>query len=280
VIRLFQKIPRLLPALVLLALFGLIRTPVEERLRDDLAEANLLLPPPGRDAMQRMSQSTLMGTLGGLRSLVATYLVLEAYEHFSNKDWEELRETYGVVTNLEPREESHWVSLIWHIGINATADVQTDESLPAFERERRFQEWALEAVEIAERGLEHLPDSAEIRLQLAEVYRQKLKDPCATARVYGDMIGLEGSPPYVRRFHGYFMARCPGREEEAYAYLLDLYREGEHQHLPTLLEEIKKLEEKLDIPYPQRIPNPDPDRRPPGYPPASGNRSSGGIDIP
>ena len=279
-IRLLQKIPRLLPALVLLALFGLLRTPVEERLRDDLAEANLLLPPPGRDAMQQMGQSTLMGTLGGLRSLVATYLVLEAYEHFSHKDWDELRETYGIVTNLEPREESHWVSLTWHIGINATADVQTDESLPAFERERRFQKYALEAVEIAERGLEHLPDSAEIRLQLAEVYRQKLEDPCAAARVYGDMIGLEGAPGYVRRFHGYFMARCPGREEEAHDYLMSLYREGEHQHLPTLIKEIKKLEEKLDVPYPRRIPNPDPDRRPPGYPPASANGASGGIDIP
>ena len=37
--RLFQKIPRILPVLVLLALFGLLRGPVEDRLREDLVSA-------------------------------------------------------------------------------------------------------------------------------------------------------------------------------------------------------------------------------------------------
>ena len=56
------------------------------------------------------------------------------------------------------------------------------------------------------------------------------------------------------------MARCPGKEKEAYAYLMALYGEGEQQHLPTLIKEIKNLEEKLGIPGPRRIPDADPDR--------------------
>ena len=79
-----------------------------------------------------------MGTLGGLRSLVATYLTLNAFEHFSTKSWDDLRANYLIITNLEPRDESHWVSVIWHIGINATANMEIDTRLPAFERERRF----------------------------------------------------------------------------------------------------------------------------------------------
>ena len=65
------------------------------------------------------------------------------------------------------------------------------------------------------------------------VDREKLKDDCATARVYGEIIGLPEAPSYARRFYGYFMARCPGREEEAYEYLMDLYREGERQQRGT-----------------------------------------------
>ena len=129
--RLFQKIPRILPVLVLLALFGLLRGPVEDRLREDLVSAKLLTPPPAQGAFEQMGQSALMGTLGGLRSLVATFMTLEAFDHFSTKSWDDLRQSYQIITALEPRDETHWVSVIWHLGINATANMEIDERLPS-----------------------------------------------------------------------------------------------------------------------------------------------------
>lgn len=257
---LLQRIPRTILVILLLVLFGLVRGPVEEGLRGRLVEANLLFPPPARGALEQMRQSALMGTLGGLRTLVASYFTLVTFEHFSTKSWDDLRAGYEIITALEPRDETHWVSVIWHLGINATANMEVDERLPAFERERRFKEYAFQAIGFAERGIDQLPESAAIRVQLAEIYREKLKDNCAVSRVYGEVIGLPGAPAYARRFHGYFMARCPGREKEAYAYLMALYREGEQQHLPTLIKEIKNLEETLGIPGPSRIPDADPDR--------------------
>lgn len=277
--RLLQTIPRPIAAIALLALFGLVRSPVEDGVRERLVAARLLLPPPAQSAFEQMGQSALMGTLGGLRSLVASFLTLEAFEHFSTKSWDDLRQTYQIITSLEPRDESHWVSVVWHLGINATANMEIDERLPTFERERRFNEYAFQAIELAERGIAQLPESAAIRLQLAEVYREKLKDDCATARVYGGVIGLPGAPGYARRFHGYFMARCPGHEKEAYEYLMALYREGDSQHLPTLIKEIKNLEEKLSIPGPQRIPDADPDR-PQKRPRQPANVLPGGIVVP
>ncbi len=284
--RLFQILPRPLLALALLGGFGLLRTPVEQGLRTRLVEANLLLPPPAQGALEQMGQSALMGTLGGLRPLVATYLTLEAFGHFSTKSWDSLRQTYQIITSLEPRDETHWTSVVWHLGINATANMETSQNLPAFERERRFREYAFQAIELAERGIAQIPDSVAIRIQLAEVYREKLKDDCAVARVYGELMDLPGAPGYSRRFHGYFLARCPGHEEEAYAHLMGLYREGEHQHLPTLIKEIKNLEEALAIPKEFRIPNPDPDlmRTAPGEAPASAPSQlqtlPGGIVVP
>lgn len=262
--RLLQRVPRLVLVLVALVAFGLVRAPVEDHLRERLVETKLLLPPPGQGALEKMTQSALMGTLGGLRPLVAFYFTLIAYDQFGVKAWEELHQTYQIITSLEPREESHWVQVIWHLGINATASVQFDEDLPPFERERRFQEYAFEAIAEAERGLQQLPESSAIRIQLAEVYREKLRDPCATARVYGEAMELPGTLGYIRRFHGYFLADCPGKEREAYDFLTKLYRQGESQRLPTLIAKIKLLEQKLDIPLALRIPDADPDasRRP------------------
>ncbi len=257
---LLQRVPRLVLVLAALVAFGLIRAPVEDHLRERLVESRLLLPPPGRGALEQMTQSALMGTLGGLRSLVAFYFTLIAYDHFGVKAWEELRQTYQIITSLEPREESHWVQVVWHLGINATASVQFDEDLPPFERDRRFQEYAFQGIAEAERGLQQLPDSVDIRVQLAEIYREKLKDPCATARVYGDAMDRPGALGYLRRFHGYYLADCPGKEREAYGFLTKLYRESDQQRLPTLIKKIQILEQKLDIPLALRIPEPDPDK--------------------
>ncbi len=262
---LLQKVPRFVLVIVVLAVFGLIRTPFEDHLRDGLVQANLVLPPPGQSAMEQMSQSALIGTLGGLRSLVATYLVLEGYQHFSDKAWEDLARTYNIITALEPRDENHWVAFIWHIGINATANMQIDQRIPEFEADRRFKEYALQAIEIGKRGMKQLPESAAIRTQLAEVYRVKLNDPCSVAELYGEVRHLERAPQYADRFYGYFLAQCPGREREAYDHLLSLYHESEQNHLPSLIATIKDLEKELDIPLIQRIPDPYP--KIPGRPP-------------
>lgn len=255
----FRKCPRWLLVLAGLALFGVARAPFEEKVRDRLVADNLLLPPPAQDAVQLMRQSVLMGTFGGLRSLVSTFLVLEAFDHFSLKEWEELRGSYAIITSLEPRDENHWRDVVWHLGINATANMQMDESIPAFERERRFHEYAQAAISLANQGIEQNPESSLIRMQLAEVYREKLKDYCETARVYGEMIGLPGSPRYAERFHGYFLAQCPGREQAAYDHLVELYHRGPGQRKPSLIFWIKELEEKLEIPFSLRIPDTYPD---------------------
>lgn len=256
---LFQKTPRWLLVIIGLAIFGIVRAPFEEQTREKLVASHLLLPPPAEDAIQQMSQSALMGTLGGLRTLVSSYLVLEAFEHFSNKEWEELRSSYAIVTSLEPRDENHWRDVVWHLGINATANMQLDEKIPEFERKRRFNEYALLAVELAEQGIAQNPESAVIRQQLAEVYREKLKDYGATARVYEELVGLPEAPQYSERFAGYFMAKSPGREREAYEHLLRLYHEDDQNHVASLIITIKDLEKKFEIPFSLRITDPYPD---------------------
>ncbi|MEM9281059.1 MAG: hypothetical protein AAGA96_04470 [Verrucomicrobiota bacterium] len=272
--------PRWILVTIVIVAFGLLRSPFETSLNTRLIESRLLLPPPGQRALDQMSQSALMGTLGGLRSLVSSFLTLEAFDHFSNKEWDELKQSYQIITALEPRDETHWVSVIWHLGINATANMQIDTTLPEFERDRRFNEYAFQAIELAERGLEQLPESVQIRKQLSEVYREKLKDDCATARIYGEIMHLDGAPSYARRFHGYFLARCPGKEAAAYDFLIALYDEGEHNHLPTLIHEVKKLEDMLDVPFMVRILNLHPDEERALKESSRPRRSRGGIMIP
>ena len=288
-----KKCPRSLAVLAAILIFGSVRLPVETSLRADLVESHLLQPPPARTALSALSQGTLMGTLGGLRSMVAVYLVLQAYEHFGLTEWGELSSVYNLITSLEPREEFHWAHWIWHIGINAPANVELDRKLPDQERKELYDFYTTEAIRIGERALKQLPESVEIRSQMAEVYKEKLRDHCGAAKMYGEMIDLPGRLSYVIRFHGYELAKCPGREREAYQYLMGLYLDtvtnldkagqpGFIDHrLPTLIATIKELEEFLEIPLARRIPDPHPDearRRRPSTP--RFERLPGGVGIP
>ena len=60
---LFQKVPRLVLAVIGLAVFGLVRAPFEDDLRGRLVETRLLLPPPAKGAFEQMSQSEIATAL-------------------------------------------------------------------------------------------------------------------------------------------------------------------------------------------------------------------------
>lgn len=244
----------------LLLVFGLIRLPFETHLRKSLTESEMLVPSIGPDAMSQLRNSALVGTLGGLRPLIATYFLLASYHHFETNNWDENRNALVMVTFLEPNQESHWVDLVWHRGVNAVAYVQHRSRLPEFERELRAQKYTHDAIELGRKGLEYFPDAIKLRAQIAHVYKEKMKNFEGAAEMYQQMIDKPGAPMYTERFHAYYVYEIPGREWDAYHLLTDLYYESERNHLPTLRKMIITLQEKLDIPSPMWIPETDPDR--------------------
>lgn len=245
--------------LAVLLIAGMIRVPFEGYLQREMRDAELLNPPLGASAISQMRSSAVFGVLGGLRSLVATYYVLEGYGHFENDEWDENRKSFLIATHLEPTEETHWVSLVWHRGINASAWAKTRSGLPAFQQELLLNEFAQDAVELGEKGLEFLPEAVDLRRQLADVYYHKLSDSCSAAEMYRQMIDLPDAPTYIERFYCYRLSECKGEEQLAYDKMLELYHKSDRNHLPTLIVKILELEQQLNIPSPQWIPEVSPD---------------------
>ncbi len=179
--------PRWIWVLVFAVAFGFARAPLENRLTERLQGAHLLPALPEQQVMDQMRQSVLLGTLGGLRSLISTFLGLKVYNHFADREWEELLETYEIILALEPREEAHWDMASWHLGYNATADMSKNPFLNEFEAEQRRIEFAWQGIRLAERGIEALPESVKIRRRLAGIYESRLKDNCAAADIWGEI---------------------------------------------------------------------------------------------
>jgi uncharacterized protein HemY len=145
----------------------------------------------------------------------------------------------------------------WHMAWNASAAALNNPHQPRLAlRVKAQREYFDLGKDFLERGIRHNPDRPQLYEALARLYREKYKDHAQAAHYFALAASKPGAPSYARRFAAYELSHVEGREAEAYDRLLSLYREAEKERLPTLISRLKFLEERLNIPFDQRISDP------------------------
>lgn len=249
---------------------GLLRAPWESSLESRLTAAGLLRePPPDIDWRQRLRQETLAALFGKFRPIMAIYWTLIGMEDWADKDWPGVEKNFRMATDLDPDDVDLWVFAIWMLETNAASYWIMREDKPETVREAKAMQWVLKGLGVADRSLQYHPESAKLLSQTAKVYHDKMKLPCEAAAYYKRARDGDSPLGFLTRFYPYALALCPGSEEEAFEILMELYREERttvagttvHPHrVPTLIKRIKMLEEELNVPIADRIPDPDPDQ--------------------
>ena len=89
-------------ALAILAM-GAVRMPFERALSEDLQNAGLMPPKLDVKTSDRIGQTFSAVSLGGLRTLVATFLNLRAFGYFTEQRWADVAETFDTIVDLAPR---------------------------------------------------------------------------------------------------------------------------------------------------------------------------------
>ncbi|MCB1229863.1 MAG: hypothetical protein KDN19_06335 [Verrucomicrobiae bacterium] len=249
-------------ALAILLVFGLVKAPLENGMTRRYVESGLIAEVAATELSSAVGQSTMLAVLGGLRPLVAIYTTLHAFDAWSFREWDTVERDYRLITTMMPEDIDSWVTGSWHMAYNASASARYDDpSVPEAVAEKNGRDWMLKGVAFIKKGIQQNPESAKLHEELARIYwKDKLDEPCLAAEEYQESLKLGPTKTFIRRFYGYFLSKCPGHEREAYDYLMDLYREGKKQRLPSLISRIKAMEEALKIPQAERIPDPDPDR--------------------
>jgi uncharacterized protein HemY len=165
---------------------------------------------------------------------------------------------FETVTTLQPRSLTYWDMAAWHMAWNASVAALQNEKQPSEALRVRAQRAYIQlGKDFLERGISNNPDRPELHVQLGVLLRDKLEDHCAAAEEFLKAAKFPDAPLYAARFAGYEMAKCPGREREAYDYLRKLYQAGEKQRLPTLINLLRKMENDLDIPQADRVASED-----------------------
>ena len=240
----------------LLLAFGGLRLPIESTLTAQHRSAYFHEAQLGLDLREQIGQLGFLAALSGFRSLVADVAFIQAHVAWERTEWGRVFLFFRQATTLQPRSIMFWDMAAWHMAWNASVAALHDPAQPneALRAKEQQQYFAL-GKDFLERGIKNNPDRPELYESLARLYKEKLNDHAAAARCYARAAALPGAPEYDKRFAAYELSFAPGHEREAYTALRQLYDRGEHERLPTLLKRLKYLEEALDIPLDQRIPN-------------------------
>ena len=197
--------------------FGMIRLPLQNHILEQEKAEGLLDNPVELSSSDYLEQQLAMVSLGGLRSLVAAVLSMEAFDCFLISDWANLERRYNQVTALAPHSDFYWDNGSWHLGNNASSSYLDNKRLSPMERREGFCKYIEKA---------------------AEAYR-KARDL--------------GAPPLTARKEFYALVRVPSKSREALELGRELFKDPRNR-TPSLVSNIFVLENRLNIPEKERIP--------------------------
>lgn len=237
-------------------LWGLVKLPMETAFAVKMKEQRFGQFEITSSLREQAGQAGLLAVLGGLRSAVADLLWIRAHMAWEDRDYAKMKLFFDVCTALQPRRVDFWDVASWHMAYNGGEFYRT-ETLKAGGDEIASKRAAKEFHVIGENylleGVKNCPDSWVLYDRLGTLYRDKFHDACKAAAAYAEAAKRPNRLDYTRRFAVYMLAECPGHEQEAYDKLVELYNEGEHEWLPTLLAKVQILEEKLGVPKDRRL---------------------------
>ena len=244
-------------AVVLLAVFGAALLPLQIHLADRAKAADFRKTALNLDLRERIGQMGFLAALSGFRSPLAAFLWIEVHTAWENTEWGRMAGLFDTVTTLQPRSILYWDMAAWHMAYNASVAAMQDTKQPSEALRIRAQRQYFDlGRDLLERGIRNNPDTYQLYLQLGVLLRDKIEDHCGAAEAFLKAAEFPDAPAYCRRFAGYEMAKCAGREREAYDLLKKLYLEGDKQRLPTLINVLREMEKKLDIPTTERVEKP------------------------
>jgi tetratricopeptide (TPR) repeat protein len=225
-----------------LLLFGAARMPFEAGLAKELRSANLTPEPLEIGTRERIGQTSSAVALGGLRTLVATFLSLRAYSFFEEQRWDDVAEAFNTIVDLAPRTRYYWETGSWHQAYNAASYYLNDSEMPVLRRRVAWRNAIAEGRAFIERGIRNNPKDWSLHRTLGFMLADENKFPAfrdldevfqASATAYQNAAKCENAPKYLRRAELYSLARVKGKEKESLALARELY--SQNQRTPRLL---------------------------------------------
>ena len=245
---------RLAVAAAMLCLGGGLLLPLSRHLLQAESAAGLQTgSPPLNRGGDALAEQLSFFTLGGLRSLAAEILVLDATTAWIEHDWPRAERRWQMITTLCPGRPNYWINAARDMATNAAAHAARDPQLSAHEQALRERSYFQRGERFLLDGIAHNPTEALLYMSLGDQYADLNRHPhfAAAAAAYRRATELGASALY-RRLEFYALCRIRGREQEAWQLGRELYNTPT-QRVPSLLCLLFVLQHKLAVPEAEQL---------------------------
>lgn len=218
--------------ILLLLLAGWVKSPWELAAQRDFMQAGLLSQPLDLDTKEKIGQTSAAVALGGMRSVVATFINLAAYGSFEDRDWPKLEERYNLIVALEPKSSYYWDVASWHLSYNAAVDYREREELPAARREALHKQYIQKGRDFLDRGIKNNPQDWTLYSSKGRNYSHKDKFPdyAIAAEAYRNAWQTgKGQRTFEARAWLYSLARVPGKAHESLELARAIFRNPQNR---------------------------------------------------
>ena len=248
---------RIAAVIALLLLFGAVKFPLEKSISDAHRTAYFHGAKLNLSLREQVGQGAFVAALSGFRGVIADVLSLQANDAWQNTEWNRVILLYDQITTLQPRVTLHWEMGAYYMAYDAAQAALNDPQQPRQAlRVKASREYRRLGREFLERGIRNNPDRYVLYNRLGALLMNKVGDHQGAYEAYAKAAEFPDCMGYEKRFAAYELSKCPGKEAQAYALLVKLYRMGPREHTPTLLQRLQAMEESLKIPTEQRVYNP------------------------
>ncbi len=217
--------------------------PCEERLTRQLREEKLLPPKLEIETGEKLGQTFSAVSLGGLRTLVATFFNLRAQIFFEQQKWTDVTETYDLIVDLAPRTTYYWDTGTWHLAYNAASYYLYDSELPPLRRKMLWKNYILAGRDFLARGIRNNPSDAQLLERMGSLMADSNKIKAfgnpdeafqASFEAYQAAVATGKAKSFTKRFALYSLVRISGREAESLE-LLKKIRQEQKASPPSIL---------------------------------------------
>ncbi|MBQ4613307.1 MAG: hypothetical protein IJB31_00060 [Akkermansia sp.] len=236
-------------AIFALAAGGFLLNLPADRIKEHEFKVGLQRPlPPSLNRKDALTEQLTLFSLGGLRSLAAEILTLDATSAWIDRDWERLQRRWESITTLNPHRLNYWISASRDMAINAAADVSNDKRLEIHQRATRTRHYIDRGEKFLQDAILHNPDSALLYAHLGDLYSDLYRRPRFTLAVEAYKKAAQlGAPAIYQRQYFYNLCRIRGREKEAWEVGKALYSNPRNR-MPSVRSLMFVLQQKAKIP--------------------------------
>jgi hypothetical protein len=205
--------------LVILAVCGagFLKDGWERSLHAKFQQEGMIAQPLDISQREKIGQTMSIVALGGLRSLVASFINLRAYGSFQDSDWVKLEGEFETMVMLQPKLPYYWETGAWHLSYNAATSSMENMDYGQVRRKLMHKQYVNKGKAFLERGVKNNPENVPLLSSLARFYSTTGKYPnySKAADLYREAYQTGRSRGYEGRAWLYCLARTADRQDEA-----------------------------------------------------------------